>query len=414
MKILAGTTSLISAIKPLHYVSSIFGLASFSSVEGKLHKIKGSKIPCSFIWTCMWIVLYAASSYLQLSNYIFHSTPGTPIKIIILNIVYTISLNLTCLVSLCLCSVFRRHQIFEIIDKLELMTNTFMKTVDETITYRRTKILVLLEIIVVLVVNGFVDTAYLYISCDVTIWNCVTPVTESLGCVCISLMIVQFVTVVLILRDKCKYINRILIKASEDALKHPMTMFQTCESVELLCIETCILPPRPHRNRLSRNQVLECRLILAKLKSVSLLICSYYGFPILLATFWIFTNIVVVLYTCFYYRSTNYYNDDFSKYASTFECMMWCVYCAMLMTIMTLSCHLTSEEPNITMLHVQNLLLHQDLGEETIEELNKFSSQLSKTKIEITACGFFVLNLQFLYGFFGVTFAYFVIMFQLN
>jgi hypothetical protein len=414
MKSLGGTPSLIAAIKPLRYVSSMFGLANFSAIEDKLHRRKRSAISWSLIWTCVWIVLLAASSYLQLSNYIFYSPPGTPIKVIILNTVYVISLNLTCFVSFCLCSAFRTHQIFEIIDKLELMTSTFMKTVDNTVTYGRTKILVLLEVTVVLVVNIFVDTAYAYFSCDHNLWNCLSAVTESFGCVCISLVIVQFVTVVLILRERCKYINCILSKVSEDALIYPMKMFQTCEAVESPGIETYILPPRSHGNRLSRKQVMQCRLFFAELKSVSRLICFYYGFPILLATFWIFTNIVNVLYIFFYYQSTGYYKDDYSKYAHVFDCIMWCVFCAMLMIIMALSCHLTMEEPNITMSHVQNLLLRQNLDDETIEELSKFSSQLSMTKIEITACGFFVLNLQFLYGFFGVTFAYFVIMFQIN
>jgi hypothetical protein len=414
MKILAGTTSLMSAIKPLHYVSSIFGLTTFLPVQGKLHRRKHGKIPYSLIWTCIWIILYAASSYLQLSGYIFSSTPETPIKITTLDIVYTISLNLTCLISLCLCSVFRTHQISEIIDKLELLTSTFMTKLDETTTYRRTKIIILLEIIFVLGVNGYVDTMYVYNSCDLTIWNCVSPVMESLGCVCNSLIIVQFVTLVLILRDKCKYINDILMKSSEDALKHPVTMFQTREALEVLCIETRTLPTIPHRNQLTRNQVLDCRLILTKLKSVSRLICSYYGFPILLATFWLFINIITVLHSFVFYESESYNNDDFLKYTIMFDCIMWCIYCAMLMTLMTLACHLASEEPNITMFHVQNLLLSQTLRKETIEELSKFSSQLSKMKIEITACGFFVLNLQFLYGFFGVTVAYFVIMCQLN
>lgn len=93
---------------------------------------------------------------------------------------------------------------------------------------------------------------------------------------------------------------------------------------------------------------------------------------------------------------------------------MWCVYCAMLVTMMALSCHLTSEEANITMFHVHNILLQPNLAQDTIAEFDKFSYQLSNMKNEITASGFFVLNLEFLYGFFGVTFAYFVIMFQLN
>jgi hypothetical protein len=227
-------------------------------------------------------------------------------------------------------------------------------------------------------------------------------------------MIVQFVTLVLILREKYNYINQILVNSAEDTLKRPLMTFQTGGPRELLSLENSIFPPRLLRNRLSQNQVFNCRLIMTKLISVSGLICSYYGFPVLLATFWIFTNIVVVLYSVLYDLSTGYYNNDFIKYVYILECVTWCVYCAMLITIMMSSCHLTSEENNITMFHVQNLLLHPYLRQDTIEELDKFSYQLSSMKNEITASGFFVLNLEFLYGFFGVTFAYFVIMFQLN
>lgn len=412
MKILAENTSLISAIKPLHYVSSVFGLAYFSVLEGKQHRCK-STIPRSLIWTCMWIILYSASSYLQLSS---NSNSGNTTKITVLNTVQATSLNVTCIISLCMCSVFRRHQIFQIINELELMTNTFTKTVNVTTTYRKTKILVLLEIIFVLLVNGILAAIYigLYNSRDLTIWTGLSLVIELLGCVCVSLIIIQVATVVLVLRDKCKCINRFLMRASEDDLKHPMTMFQTCKAVEFLYVDTYILPSQLHRNRLSRNQVFECRLILAELKSVSRIICSFYGFPILLLSFWMFINIVTVLHSIFYYQSTFYDNDDYSGLINSFESMLWCVYCAMLMTLMTLSCHLASEEPNITMSHVQNLLLYQNLGKETIEELIKFYSQLSETNIEITASGFFVLNLQLLYEFFGTTFAYFVIMVQVN
>jgi hypothetical protein len=93
---------------------------------------------------------------------------------------------------------------------------------------------------------------------------------------------------------------------------------------------------------------------------------------------------------------------------------MWCVYCAMLVTMMALSCHLTSEEANMTTFHVHNILLQPNLAQDTIAEFDKFSYQLSNMKNEITASGFFVLNLEFLFGYIGVTFAYFVIMFQLN
>jgi len=413
MKNVIGTTSLLPAIKTLNYISTVFGLTSLSPVETKLQGRQNGTFLRLRMFSCMWIAVYVASSCIALLKDIQYVQPGTPGKITILNVLYTISLYSTSVVSLCLCGIFRRHLVSDIIDRLEVIINTFMKTVVKKIVIKTRKTILLL-VILILGVSCFVNAVYLYRECDLTLWKCLPPVLESLSCTCNSLLIAQFVTVVLILREQYKYINEILVKSAEEALRLPMATFQTGRPREVLSIENCLLPPRLPRNRLSQNQVFNCRIIMTKLTSVSGLTGSYYGFPVLLATFWIFTNIVVVLYSFFYYLSTNYYKDDVTKCVFILECMMWCVYCAMLITMMALSCHLSSEEANATMFHVQNTLLHPNLGQDTIAELNNFSHQLSNMKNEITASGFFVLNLEFLYGFFGVTLAYFVIMFQLN
>jgi len=364
------------------------------------------------MFSCMWIAVYVASSCVGLLKYIQHDQPGIGGKITILNVLYTISLYLTSVVSLCLCGVFRRHLISDIIDRLEVIINTFMKAVHNKVVKRIRKTMFVLEVLI-LGISCFVNAWYVCRECDFTLWNCLPPILESFSCTCNSLLIAQFVIFVLILRKQYKYINEILVKYAEDALRLPMATLKTGRPREVLSIENCLLPTHQPRNRLSQIQVFNCRLIMTKLISVSGLIGSYYGFPILLATFWIFTNNVALLYSFFYGLSATNYKDDLMKCVFLLQCVMWCVYFAMLITMMT-SCHLTSEEANITMFHVQNILLLPNLGQDTIAELDKFSHQLSNMKNEITVSGFFVLNLQFLYGFFGVTLAYTVIMFQLN
>lgn len=414
MKNRFGTTRFPSAIKPLCYVSTIFGLTSFSSVKEELQPRKCGAFLTLRMWSCVCITVYVASGCTALFNDIVYAKPGTPGKIIIINALYTISLYLTSVACLCLCGVFRRHLLSDIIDNLELTTKKFMTTIDKRIAYRTSITIVLLEIIV-FGVSSFVDVMFVYRRCNGTFKECLLSVLESLSGVCNSLIIVQFVTLILILREKYKYVNQILVKSAEDALKRPMMTFQNCGLQELISVDTCITKHRTSKNLLSQNQVYNCRVIMTRLIYVSGLICSYYGFPILLATFWIFINIVFVLYLLFYDLSTILQvNNDLFKYVYSLECLSWCAYFAMLITVMTWSCHLISEEANMTMCHVQNALLHPNLGQDTIEELGKFCYQLSNMKTEITASGFFVLNLEFLYGFFGVTFAYFVIMFQLN
>lgn len=89
------------------------------------------KILCSYIWN----IAHAWGCYLQLSHYMFYFTPDMPIKITILDALYTILLHLVNIVSLCLCSVLGENQISEITDKLELITNTFIRSVRKNITY---------------------------------------------------------------------------------------------------------------------------------------------------------------------------------------------------------------------------------------------------------------------------------------
>ena len=318
--------------------------------------------------SCVWIAVYVVSICIGLLKDIHFVQPGTPGKIIILNVLYTISLYLTSVVSLCLCGVFRKHLIHDIIDRLEAIINTFTKSAVKDIVRRTRKTILLLEGLI-LGVSCFVNAVYVYRECEHSIWFCLPPVLETLGCMCNSLLIAQFVILVLILRKHYKYINEILVKSAEDALRVPMATFHTgrprevlsiencllpprpprnrlaqnnevpvkpAEDAlrlpiatfhtgrprEVLSIENCLLPPRPPRNRLSQNQVLNCRIIMIKVISVSRLTGFYYGFPVLLATFWIFTNIVVVLYSLFFYLSTRYYKDDLMKCVFILEHVM--------------------------------------------------------------------------------------------
>jgi hypothetical protein len=84
------------------------------------------------------------------------------------------------------------------------------------------------------------------------------------------------------------------------------------------------------------------------------------------------------------------------------------------MALLTAVCHIVGSETEMTVFHIQKILLHRDLGKQTEDELKKFCSQVFHLKLEISACGLFKLNLPFLNNFMGKFLAYFIIMFQLN
>jgi gustatory receptor len=96
------------------------------------------------------------------------------------------------------------------------------------------------------------------------------------------------------------------------------------------------------------------------------------------------------------------------------ECSSLCV--AVLMTVIlsfvTVSCELASEEANRTGHLVHTVLLKPDLSHDLILQLQLFSSQVSNLRVKFTACGFFTINSSLLLGIGGVICTYLVILHQ--
>jgi hypothetical protein len=406
MNVPAQNVNLVSVMKPLYYLSKVFGLASFS-----LYK-KGGESRDTFLnsgawFSCLWAVIYAVNLCLHI-NYVVNDSE-IPVKTIIAYTLYYLSLYLMNIISLCLCNIFNRHQIPKIIDKIEQIRNMFTTKLDKNVVYKRMRRFVLFETIVLLLCSSVMLIWSVYVTHNASILNRVLDTIEILGSISNSVMIIQFVSVVMFLWHTCKCISnevRICCDIIEDCYRYS-TIRPYPGGVSVF---------RKHNVKIADhlwNQIHGLRIAYSRLCTVTRNVSSYYGFPILLSISWLFTHIVTVLYSALFSFIYNSNTDNaLLRHSIFFLFLLYCIYCGILIIIITTSCHLVGNETDNCMLHVQKLLLQHGLGNEIDEELKQFCCQLNYLKLKFSACGLFTLNLQFLNSFFSTSFAYFVITFQ--
>lgn len=198
------------------------------------------------------------------------------------------------------------------------------------------------------------------------------------------LVTIQFVNAVLMLKKKYANINRLL--------KDPeyRNMWYGVEFKEVVVIGNNIEARFPENHK--KRFVHMLRGIHCQLHDVATLIMSNYGFPVFMATFWIFMTIVFVFYYgLFSLQEVISFPADAEQHEVILS-LSWCMFC------ITLTCHMTTQEASLSVILVEKLLLCHDLGDDTVNELKAFSTQLGNMRIEFSPCGFFTLILSFLYA----------------
>jgi hypothetical protein len=169
----------------------------------------------------------------------------------------------------------------------------------------------------------------------------------------------------------------------------------------------------PHRDTVPLNRVKTLQEYHMHLYDVAQLLNSAYGFQILLCLASLFMQLIlqyniaidlVVRMIC--------QKDGIATDAQEYSCVCHAVLSSVILTYVTVSCHLASEESNRTGHLVHTLLLKPDLSRDVILQLQLFSSQVSHLRVKFTACGFFTINASLLCGIGGVVCTYLIILYQ--
>jgi hypothetical protein len=168
-----------------------------------------------------------------------------------------------------------------------------------------------------------------------------------------------------------------------------------------------------HRDTVPLNRVKTLQEDHMHLYDVAQLLNSAYGFQILLCLASLFMqlilqyNIAIDLVVRVFTEKAGIATE-----AQEYSSLGHSVMSSLILTYVTVSCHLASEESNRTGHLVLTLLLESDLSRDVILQLQLFSSQVSKLRVKFTACGFFTINASLLCGIGGVVCTYLIILYQ--
>jgi hypothetical protein len=177
--------------------------------------------------------------------------------------------------------------------------------------------------------------------------------------------------------------------------------------------EVTVCTTIPHSDTVPLNRVKSLQEFHMHLYEVVQLLNSAYGFQILLCFAYLFLqlildyNIAIDLMVKLLSKKGGI-ATDIQEYTSLCSAVLMSV----IITYVTVSCHLACEEANRTGHLVHTLLLKPDLSRDVILQLQLFASQLTNLRVKFTTCGFFTINASLLCGIGGVVCTYLIILHQ--
>jgi hypothetical protein len=408
MKSALQATDIYSAVWPLYFISKIFGLAPYNLTQ-KRNPEKDRTISFRLfqIWSLFWVILLVARGYISTSEKYFESIT---LKRRIVEIMFSVSLYSCGIISLILSLTINRHKVPQIIEKFSEIDHLLSATKYEHPTYRNTRLYIIIQftVFISILLSIMSYDAYI-IHCHANLLNCYRHFFEVLPVFLNSIVILQFVDLVLLLWNKYKCLNSVLETSS---LVSHITSLRRCSNNHMTPIEDYTFGKKVFIADFSRNTPLSRRLrfrnlrtIYSQLYDVALLINSTYGSALILTTFWVFISIISTANFVFELKNTDLYNYVLIS-------VLWSGFCVTLVATMAVSCSLAICECNRSPIVVQKIILRVDIDGETLKELKNMFTQFQTMKIGFTACGLFSLDLSFLSGIIGITISYVLIIAQ--
>lgn len=402
------TRDIYSAVKPLYYVSKAFGLAPFSYKRNKKNGSGVFRFKCvDIIWTVMWVIGLVAGFILHVSHDILYKQQEMPTKICIALDIYLISLYLTSITSLIMGVTVNRQKLPHLFAKVYEVDLTLFQNPEDKRVFKKARLFLIIQLVILVVVLGFLQCYNVYSFYDGTLWGGVVMISENMSYLLNTLVTIQFVNAVLMLKKRYESFNRLL---RDPEYRSVWSDVEVNEVVVVSDNTTLNLSENGKEEELFRA----LRMIHCELQDAVTLVLSNYGFPIFMVKFWIFITIVFVLYYGLFFLQVAISSPTSAQQHEVILSLCWCVFCIALLISVTLTCHVTTQEANLSIILVQKLLLCRDLQNNTLKELKDFSTQLSNMRIEFSASGFFTLNLSFLYAMIGVICSHIIILASLN
>ncbi|KAJ9593868.1 hypothetical protein L9F63_027489, partial [Diploptera punctata] len=377
-------------IKPLYYISKLFGLAPFSINSNKII----IKFMDYFIFG-FWIIFNISGFYIFLPQVIYELMFDRFDKLLLLwffNCTMMFSKGIIFL-------IFNRPIISRrkflpkiLISLLNLDSEHFQNSIFRT---KQRKLFILLCLIFSSMTTDYCLKS-LYPT-DLTRLGNVQEFYLYVNRLNSSIIILQFIISVTILKEICKHVNQLLV--ANLITKHrynrisSFSLWYNCKTETMN--NYCLI----NRNYSNFQHL---RDIYIKIWDIFNSINIYYQIYLLLEVLTNFSDSVLVIYYAMNVlkRTENLYCNILSCYVSF--CFFW----------MAKLCSDIEEQVKLSVIIVQKFMLVSNIEHSTLTELERFSFQLNNIKMEFNICGIFTMNLRFLSSFLGVALTYLVILHQ--
>ncbi|PNF33526.1 hypothetical protein B7P43_G17601 [Cryptotermes secundus] len=359
------------------------------------------------MWSLLCIILVISVGYFYvIGSFVVYST----LKQKVTGILFIASMYSCSIINLFQSLITNGCKIREILRKFSEIDQLFSYKVYRTLIYKNTKLFLTLQfatvILVVIIIrflimyisNGFLTFPHIFASCSLLV-----PIFVN----CTAIL--HFVNLVLLLRNKYKYLNSVLESSALTPCKE--TISEYCNTNYVTPIDTFRMKPsfieqRGYRNSLRRQHFRNLRIIYSQLYDVALLMNYIYGFSLLCATVWVFCSIVPTANRIIEMKDTH-----FTGYILL--SVLWSSFFIVLITIMAMSCSLAVNECSRSPIIVQKIMLRDDIDSEIMKELEMMFTQFKAMEIGFSACGIYRIDLQFLCGIISGTFSYVIVLIQL-
>ncbi|PNF33525.1 hypothetical protein B7P43_G17604 [Cryptotermes secundus] len=359
------------------------------------------------MWSVLCIILVVALEYISMTR-IFIGNSTLKYKV-------TISLAMA---SLCSCSIINLFQslfingckLREILHKYSEIDQLFSSKLYRHLIYKNTRLLLTLQfatMILVVIINrvllAYVLQGYLIFPHILGAFLLLVPIFVN----CTAIL--HFVNLVLLLRNKYKYLNSVLESSALTPCNE--TISDYCNTNYVTPIDTFRMKPsfneqRYYRYSSRRQHFRNLRIIYSQLHDVAFLMNYTYRFSLLCATVWVFCSIIPSANRIIEMQPTNIYMHILTTLLSS-------TYYFAVIGIMALSCSLAVNECSRSSLIVQKIMLRDDIDSEVMKELEMMFTQFKAMKIGFSACGMYRIDLQFLCGIISGSFSYVIVVMQL-
>jgi hypothetical protein len=285
--------------------------------------------------------------------------------------------------------------------------------------HRSTRVRVLREMIVLFVGLLVTYAGSYYIHYDGGLLFTVTALVGDLSYIMNIVIVIEYVTLVRMLRHRYKYINDKILEYSEieDSGEIKPRVCPNHSAIVNVSFNRNYILPTLTRVAKKRETcgVHTLRLAYINLYDTVTLINSQFGVQLLLQMF----TLMMVCVTSYYYGLYIFDNlyahiGEASRYVKPCLLIICTSLYGTLFAWMIVCCHEAMQEAKRGLICVQRVTACPNMKYSTVLELQNLSHQLKHMKVEFTACGIFVLNLPLLATIICGIFTYILIMIQLD